>query len=146
MSPEQLAEPTSVDYRCDFFAFGAVLYQMATGARPFDIQPRNALSAAIQSQPHLPMRQLAPHHPVQLERIIDTLLAKRPDDRYTSAGALRAELDALHAALNAAPHRVIARVRIRRRWQCCRLMWSARPTRAPWSLCATDSRWISAAA
>ena len=30
------------------------------------------------SQPHLPMRQLAPHHPVQLERIIDTLLAKRP--------------------------------------------------------------------
>ncbi len=104
MSPEQLAEPTSVDYRCDFFAFGAVLYQMATGARPFDIQPRNALSTAIQAQPHLPMRQLAPHHPVQLERIIDTLLAKRPDDRYTSAGALRAELDVLHATLNAVAH------------------------------------------
>ena len=48
MSPEQLAEPPSVDYRCDFFAFGAVLYQMATGARPFDILPRSALSSAIQ--------------------------------------------------------------------------------------------------
>ncbi len=120
MSPEQLAEPTSVDYRCDFFAFGAVLYQMATGARPFDMQPRSALSSAIQAQPHLPMRQLAPHHPVQLERIIDTLLAKRPDDRYTSAGALRAELDVLHAALNAAPHEPSTGP-TRPRWQCSRL-------------------------
>ena len=49
-------------------------------------QPRKALSRAIQRQPHMPMRQLAPHHPVQLERIIDTLLAKRPEDRYQSAG------------------------------------------------------------
>ena len=94
MSPEQLSG-AGVDYRCDFFALGAVLYQMATGARPFDILPRNALSSAIQLQPHMPMRQLAPHHPVQLERIIDRLLAKHPDDRYQSAATLRAELDAL---------------------------------------------------
>jgi TolB-like protein/tetratricopeptide (TPR) repeat protein/tRNA A-37 threonylcarbamoyl transferase component Bud32 len=101
MSPEQLAGAASVDYRCDFFALGAVLYQMATGARPFDILPRTALSAAIQIQPHMPMRQLAPHHPVQLERIIDTLLAKHPDGRYQSAGTLRAELDALQRGMNA---------------------------------------------
>ncbi len=96
MSPEQLAGFAVVDYRCDFFALGAVLYQMATGARPFDIQPRAALSSAIRVQPHMPIRQLSPHHPVQLERIIDTLLAKHPDDRYQSAATLRAELDALH--------------------------------------------------
>jgi TolB-like protein len=95
MSPEQLAGRTPVDYRCDFFALGVVLYQMATGARPFDIQPRRALSLAIQTEPHLPIRQLAPHHPPQLERIIDTLLAKRPEDRYQSAAALRADIDAL---------------------------------------------------
>ena len=93
MSPEQLAGAVPVDSRCDLFALGVVLYQMATGARPFDILPRSALRSAIQSQPHVPMRQLAPHHPVQLERIIDSLLAKRPDDRYQSAGTLRAELD-----------------------------------------------------
>jgi serine/threonine protein kinase/Flp pilus assembly protein TadD len=94
MSPEQLTGAV-VDYRCDFFALGAVLYQMATGARPFDIQPRASLSSAIRSQPHMPIRQLAPHHPVQLERIVDTLLAKRPEDRYQSAATLRAELDSL---------------------------------------------------
>ena len=94
MSPEQLADGP-IDHRCDFFALGAVLYHMATGVRPFEVQPRSALTAAIQHQPHLPMRQLAPHHPIQLERIIDTLLAKRAEFRYQSAGALSAELDAL---------------------------------------------------
>jgi TolB-like protein/tetratricopeptide (TPR) repeat protein/tRNA A-37 threonylcarbamoyl transferase component Bud32 len=95
MAPEQLAG-ASIDHRCDFFALGAVLYQMATGARPFDNLSRNALSSAIQVQPHVPMRQLAPHHPARLEHIIDTLLAKRPDNRYQSATALRAELETLH--------------------------------------------------
>jgi tetratricopeptide (TPR) repeat protein len=103
MSPEQLATAAPVDYRCDFFALGAVLYQMATGARPFDIQPRNALSLAIQIQPHMPIRRLAPHHPVQLERIIDRLLAKQPADRFQTAAALRAELDALGRVKSATP-------------------------------------------
>ena len=69
----------TVDYRCDLFALASVLYQMATGARPFDILPRSALSPAIQFQPQMPIRQLAPHHPVQLERIIDCCSRKHPD-------------------------------------------------------------------
>ena len=126
MSPEQLAGAVPVDYRCDFFALGAVLYQMATGARPFDILPRNALSSAIQNQPHLPMRQLAPHHPVQLERIIDTLLAKRPDDRYQSAGTLRAELDALHRGMSTGDARRGIPQAASHRSRCCRSTSSAR--------------------
>jgi len=94
MSPEQLAEG-EVDHRCDFFSLGTVIYQMATGARPFEILPRAALSAAIQLEPHVPVRQLAPHHPAELERIVDRLLAKRPADRYQSAAALRADLEAV---------------------------------------------------
>jgi tetratricopeptide (TPR) repeat protein/tRNA A-37 threonylcarbamoyl transferase component Bud32 len=95
MSPEQLGGAVAVDHRCDFFALGSVLYQMASGARPFDIQPRSALMSAIRAEPHLPMRKLAPHQPLQLERIIDRLLAKNPDDRYQSAATLRADLEAL---------------------------------------------------
>ena len=94
MAPEQLADGP-VDSRCDLFALGAVLYQAATGARPFDIQPKSALSAAIQTEPHVPLDQLAPHLPPQLSRIVDVLLAKRPEDRYQSARALMADLDAL---------------------------------------------------
>jgi tetratricopeptide (TPR) repeat protein/TolB-like protein/tRNA A-37 threonylcarbamoyl transferase component Bud32 len=95
MSPEQLSAERIVDQRCDLYALGVVLYQMATGARPFDIQPRHALIAAIQGEPHLPLRQLAPHHPVFLEQIVDRLLAKDPADRYQSAAELRGEIDTL---------------------------------------------------
>jgi serine/threonine protein kinase/Tfp pilus assembly protein PilF len=101
MSPEQLAGDP-VDYRCDMFALGSVLYQMATGARAFDLLPRNALSSAIRFQAHMPMRHLAPGHPVELEQIIDTLLAKDPSQRFQSAAALRTALDALDASLRAA--------------------------------------------
>jgi serine/threonine protein kinase/tetratricopeptide (TPR) repeat protein len=101
MAPEQLDESGRVDHRCDLFSLGVILYQMATGARPFDILPRSALISAITEQPHVPMRQLSPHHPVQLEQIIDRLLAKRPDDRYQSAHALTEELDRLRVAVQA---------------------------------------------
>jgi serine/threonine protein kinase/tetratricopeptide (TPR) repeat protein len=95
MAPEQLAEDGSIDYRCDLFSLGAIVYQMATGARPFDISPKRELIAAIQRQQHVPLRQLAPQNPLELERIVDRLLAKRPEDRYQGARALRADLDAL---------------------------------------------------
>src|SRR5207249_4887396 len=54
MAPERLTEGASVDYRCDLFSLGALLYQMTTGARPFEISPRSALIAAILEQPHVP--------------------------------------------------------------------------------------------
>jgi eukaryotic-like serine/threonine-protein kinase len=95
MAPELLAGDTPADHRCDLYSLGAVLYQMATGARPFDMSSRNALISAIRHQPHVPVRQLAPQHPTELGRIIDRLLAKRADDRFQSARALRSELDAL---------------------------------------------------
>jgi tetratricopeptide (TPR) repeat protein/tRNA A-37 threonylcarbamoyl transferase component Bud32 len=94
MAPEQLAGAV-VDHRCDYFALGVVLYQLAAGTRPFDHSSRHALTDAIRHQPHVPLRELAPHHPVQLAQIIDRLLAKHPDQRYQSAAALRADLDAL---------------------------------------------------
>jgi serine/threonine-protein kinase len=103
MAPEQLDEAAAVDYRCDLFALGAVLYQMAAGARPFEMPSRHALTAAIRHQPHVPLRQLAPHHPATLEGILDKLLAKRPEDRYQSAATLRAHLEAIREQTGAGP-------------------------------------------
>jgi eukaryotic-like serine/threonine-protein kinase len=95
MAPEQLTEEKggAVDYRCDLFSLGCVLYQMATGARPFEARSTQEIITLIRDHPHVPMRQLAPQHPVEIERIIDKLLAKRPEDRYQTAWALRAELE-----------------------------------------------------
>ena len=98
MAPERLAEDGAVDYRCDLFSLGVILYQMATGTRPFEIGPRSALISAIREEPHVPVRQLQPNHPAGLQRIIDKLLAKRPEDRYQTATAVRADLERLRPA------------------------------------------------
>ena len=108
MAPEQFSEGDAVDYRADLFSFGAVLYQMATGARPFEAPSRNDVISLIREQVHLPIRHLAPQHPVQLERIVDKLLAKRPDDRYQTAWALGADVDLMKRRRAAAPPGVTA--------------------------------------
>jgi serine/threonine-protein kinase len=101
MSPERLGDDVSIDRRSDLYSLGILLYQMAAGQRPFDDVPRSELVAAIQSEPHIPLRQVAPHQPAELERIIDKLLAKRPEDRYQTAGALRGDLNNLTRAAGA---------------------------------------------
>jgi eukaryotic-like serine/threonine-protein kinase len=95
MAPERLVDTASVDYRCDLFSLGAVVYHMATGAPPFDMSPRQALIAMICTQPPVPLRRLAPQHPAELERIVNRLLDKSPGQRYQSADELRADLAAL---------------------------------------------------
>ena len=95
MAPEQFSEHAAVDRRSDFFALGAVAYEMATGRRPYTQTSRRELIDAITHEAHTPTRELAPHLPADLSRIIDRLLAKHPDLRYQSAAALRADIDLL---------------------------------------------------
>jgi TolB-like protein len=95
MAPEQLVENGGTDHRSDLFSAGAVLYQMATGTRPFEGASKNDVIALIRGDTHLPVRRFSPEHPQALERIVDRLLAKRPDDRYPTAWTLRADLESL---------------------------------------------------
>ena len=94
MAPEQFEDGVT-DYRADLFSFGAVLYQMATGTRPFQTSSRNDLIALIRTLPHLPVRHFVPELPPALERIIDRLLAKEPRQRYQTAWELKADFEAL---------------------------------------------------
>lgn len=71
MAPEHFLESSPLDHRCDLFSFGAVLYQMATGARPFEARTKSDVVSLILEQPHIPLRQLAPHQPPQLEHIVE---------------------------------------------------------------------------
>ena len=91
MSPEQL-EGKEADARSDLWALGCVLYEMATGARPFSGAGTASLIASIMKDDPRALGELAPMSPPALERIVRRCLAKDPDDRWQSARDLASEL------------------------------------------------------
>jgi Tol biopolymer transport system component len=91
MAPEQL-EGAEADARTDLFAFGAVLYEMATGKRAFEGKTRTSLIAAIVAGQPKPISELQPLTPPALEHVIVKCLSKDPDDRWQSAHDVAEEL------------------------------------------------------
>jgi serine/threonine protein kinase len=84
MAPEQL-EGKEADARSDLFAFGAVLYEMLTGTRPFQGKSQLSVASAILEQNPLPISAAQPLAPASLEYVVRTCLAKNPDERFQSA-------------------------------------------------------------
>ena len=91
MAPEQL-EGKEADARTDIFAFGAVVYEMATGKKAFEGQSQASLIAAIMGQDPPPMSELQPMTTPVLDRVVKRCLAKVPDERWQTASDLTAEL------------------------------------------------------
>ncbi|HXT19678.1 MAG TPA: protein kinase, partial [Thermoanaerobaculia bacterium] len=94
MAPEQL-EGQTVDARSDVFAFGAVLYEMATGMRAFEGSSQASLIASILERQPAPLTSLQPLTPPALERIVRICLQKDPDERWQSAHDVRLALEAV---------------------------------------------------
>jgi TolA-binding protein/predicted Ser/Thr protein kinase len=101
MSPEQ-TRAEELDHRTDLFSLGTVLYEMATGSRPFAGPTAADVRAAILSQPPQPPSTLNPAVPSELDRIISKAQEKDPALRYQTASDLRADLQRLKRDLDRA--------------------------------------------
>jgi serine/threonine protein kinase len=91
MAPEQ-ANGDTLDFRCDLFSLGCVLYRLSTGQLPFPGKDSMAVMMAIAIRDVEPPRAIDPGVPKALSELILQLLAKVPEDRPRSA---RAVADAL---------------------------------------------------
>jgi serine/threonine-protein kinase len=91
MAPEQL-EGKETDARTDIFAFGAVVYEMATGKKAFAGKSQASVIGAIMSSEPQPISSLQPMTPPALDRVVKKCLAKEREDRWQSAKDLTDEL------------------------------------------------------
>jgi serine/threonine-protein kinase len=91
MAPEQLLGE-DVDARTDLYAAGLVLYEMATGQRPFADLPSGQLIAAILKRSPIPAKALNPKLSVELDHIITKCVEKDPENRYQSAKEMGVDL------------------------------------------------------
>ena len=91
MSPEQL-EGKEADSRSDIFSLGSIVFEMVTGARPFEGKSRAALIGAILEREPPPLSELQAAASPVLERLVKRCLAKDPDERWQSATDLSNEL------------------------------------------------------
>src|SRR5579872_2334855 len=102
MSPEQ-ARGEELDARTDLFSFGAVLYEMATGRPAFPGYTAAVVHDAILNRKPVPLFELNPKVPAELETIVEKALEKDRQLRYRSAIEIRDDLQRLKAGSGSAP-------------------------------------------
>jgi len=85
MSPEQFRLGAPIDGRTDIYSLGVMLYQLLTGALPFNATSDREMAQLHLTAPPPPIRQLQPEVPEAIERLISRMMAKDPDQRPPQA-------------------------------------------------------------
>ncbi|MGZ5596415.1 MAG: serine/threonine-protein kinase [Usitatibacter sp.] len=91
MSPEQIVGQP-FDHRADIFSLGLVLYEMLTGAKPFQGEDIPELMFKVANMPATPPSHIAPDLPPVIDYIVARALKKKADERYASAGEFAKDL------------------------------------------------------
>jgi serine/threonine protein kinase len=102
MAPEQF-ERGDVDSRADLYALGVLLFALLTGRTPFEGDTLPVLIRGIVFEPAPRLRSLRPELPADLDRLVDSMLAKDPGDRPADAGTIADLLRAVATATSAPP-------------------------------------------
>lgn len=95
MSPEQLAgDSTQIDTRTDVYALGVILFELLTGALPFDIAGKSIAEAIrIKSeQEPMPLRRLTPRYDADLATLVESSMEQDRERRYATAGEFAADI------------------------------------------------------
>ncbi|MDQ2664542.1 MAG: serine/threonine protein kinase [Gemmatimonadota bacterium] len=103
MSPEQAAGDREIDGRSDLYSLGVLGYQMLTGEPPFSAGSTPAMLVKHISEVPIPVQQRRSDVPTDMARTVMMLLEKDPKNRFPSASALVAALDAREAPPSRAP-------------------------------------------
>src|SRR6266478_5832090 len=100
MSPEQAQGKTNeIDQRSDIFSFGCILFEAATGKKPFEGESVIKSLHMVVYEPAPPIADFNPSAPSELQRIVRRCLAKDPDERYQSIKEVAIELKHLRREL-----------------------------------------------
>jgi serine/threonine-protein kinase len=100
MSPEQAqGKTTEIDQRSDIFSFGCILFESATGKKPFAGETVIKSLHMVVYEPAPSLAEFNPSAPQELQRIVRRCLAKDPDDRYQSIKEVAIELKELRREL-----------------------------------------------
>lgn len=95
MSPEQGSNTAKLDHRTDIYSFGAILFEMLTGKRPFlgDSILEQIIAHATKPIPNV--REIEQTLPIGIEHVIEKAMAKKPEDRFSSIIQMVEEIDSV---------------------------------------------------